>query len=35
MSAAFVELKNLAGMTVRLTVINLLDARHRLDRLRL
>jgi outer membrane receptor for ferrienterochelin and colicins len=30
--SAFVERKNLAGLTVKLTVINLLDARHRLDR---
>jgi len=30
--SGFVERKDLAGMTVRLTVINLLNARHRLDR---
>ncbi|QDZ06296.1 TonB-dependent receptor [Sphingomonas panacisoli] len=30
--SSFVERKGLAGMTVRLTVLNLLNARHRLDR---
>ena len=30
--SAFVERKNLAGLTVRATVINLINARHRLDR---
>jgi len=30
--SAFVERKNLAGLTVRFTVINITDARHRLDR---
>lgn len=30
--SSFIERKDLAGMTVRLTVFNLLNARHRLDR---
>ncbi|MBN8815571.1 MAG: TonB-dependent receptor [Sphingomonas sp.] len=30
--SSFIERKDLAGMTVRLTVLNLLNARHRLDR---